>query len=146
MFDSMIMKSAVALSLIASLSAGASAASPLPKMSTPYGAWASGAEVSACETAPITYFSSDGVVLVLLGKDGPIHSFGSWSIKSDVMEMTHNDFPLDVTGQSKPVVKLDILELNKDSFTTRNVRGDVRERTKCANIEINPTPDHSPHK
>lgn len=146
MMDSTLLKSGAAIILVLGLTGCASVAKPVTKSVMPYGAWASGSDPSACETAPITHFSSDGVVVVLLSKEGPVHSLGSWSMASGVMEMTHNDFPLDVTGQSKPVVKLDILELNKDSFMTRNVRGDVRERTKCANIEINPTPDHSPHE
>ena len=112
-----------------------------PKVS-PVGAWASGSDISLCETAPITYFSSDGVVVVLLSAEGPVHSIGSWDSKVDILSMTHNDFPLDPVGQSKPAIDLDIVELTSDRFVTRNAKGDVRERIKCRDVEINPNPDH----
>lgn len=104
---------------------------------SPVGAWASGNKPEACESAPITYFSSDGVVIVLLSANGPVHSIGSWSHSGNVLSITHNDFPLDPSGQSKPAVELNIVTLDADNFVTRNAKGDVRERIKCNSVTIN---------
>ena len=71
-FDSLRVGLAMAASaLVASC---ASFADPLTETLQPLGAWASGTDGDACETAPITYFSSDGVVLVLLSAKGPVHA------------------------------------------------------------------------
>lgn len=112
---------------------------------TPVGAWASSEINDACNTSPITYFSSDGVVLVLLSKDGPIHSTGSWQVEQDSLTMTHNDFPLKGDGLSKPSVSLQILELNSERFSTRNAKGDIRNRVRCMSIMLMEDPDHSDH-
>ena len=102
------------------------------------GAWASGEDISACETAPITYFSSDGVVLILLAADGPVHSVGSWTVIGDKMQMTHNDFPLDPSGLSNDPVVLNITRLDALRFDTRNAKGDERLRVRCPEILIQP--------
>jgi len=115
------------------------------KTSSPLGAWASGSVADACETAPITYFSSDGVVAVLLSAKGPVHSIGSWARKGGVLAMTHNDFPLDPSGQSKPAVELNIIKLDANRFVTRNAKGNVRERIKCHSIMIKTDDDDGSH-
>ena len=80
-FDSLRVGLAMAASaLVASC---ASFADPLTETLQPLGAWASGTDGDACETAPITYFSSDGVVLVLLSAKGPVHAIGSWDRNGD---------------------------------------------------------------
>ena len=142
-FDSLRVGLAMAASaLVASC---ASFADPLTETLQPLGAWASGTDGDACETAPITYFSSDGVVLVLLSAKGPVHAIGSWDRNGDVLAMTHNDFPLDPSGQSKPAVKLSIMTLDADRFVTRNAKGDIRERIKCSEIAIKTGHDTEPH-
>jgi len=109
------------------------------------GAWASGGDTEDCATAPITYFSSDGVVLVLLTAEGPIHSFGKWNVSGKQLTMTHNDFPLDSSGKSNLPVVLEITELNGTRFVTRNAKGDVRKRIKCDDIVLKSGPDHVSH-
>jgi len=146
MLKSNITKAVAAIVLFSGLTGCATSASQKTEAISPIGAWASGKTLAACDTASITYFSSDGVVLVLLTKEGPIHSFGSWRHKGDILEMTHNDFPLDKSGTSKPFVRLNILELSPARFITKNAKGDVRERIKCSDITINPAPDHAPHE
>jgi len=59
--------------------------------------------------------------------------------------MTHNDFPLDSSGQSKPAVELNIVTLDADNFVTRNAKGDVRERIKCNSVTINTGHDDGSH-
>lgn len=135
--------SVLTLSLI--LSACATATKSTSDETNPQGAWASGLDVASCDTAPITYFSSDGVVLVLLTSNGPIHSFGRWSVENGTIEMTHNDFPVQGDGSSKAPVSLDILTLTDERFDTRNPAGQVRERIKCSDIELTPSPDHASH-
>lgn len=100
------------------------------------GAWASGASVKDCQNSPITYFSSDRVVAVLLSAKGPVHSIGSWTRKRDQLTMTHNDFPLDPSGQLNAPVILDIIELSANRFVTRNSKGDVRERIRCRHVNL----------
>ncbi len=142
-FDSLRVGLAMAASaLVASC---ASFADPLTETPEPLGAWASGTDGDACETAPITYFSSDGVVLVLLSAKGPVHAIGSWDRNGDVLAMTHNDFPLDPSGQSKPAVELSIMTLDADRFVTRNAKGDIRERIKCNDIAIKTGHDTESH-
>lgn len=106
------------------------------------GAWASGDTAEACEAGPITLLMSDGVVAVFLSRDGPLHSLGSWTATADTLTMTHNDFPLSGEGQSKPPVKLDILELSETRFITRNAEGAERARVRCPDIEL--TLGHEP--
>ena len=112
---------------------------------SPAGAWVSSDDRSDCATKPITYFSTDGTVLVFLNKDGDMHSFGQWSLSEDTLMMTHNDFPLDATGTSNDPVALQILQLNDTTFTTRNAKDETRIRTRCADIELNPHDSHSGH-
>ena len=65
-FDSLRIGLAMAaFALVASCASSADLVTETPQ---PLGAWASGTDSDACETAPITYFSSDGVVLVLLAE------------------------------------------------------------------------------
>ena len=109
------------------------------------GAWVSSDDRSNCATKPITYFSTDGTVLVFLNKDGDMHSFGQWSLSGDTLTMTHNDFPLDATGTSNDPVALEILQLDDTTFTTRNAKDETRIRTRCADIELNPNDSHSGH-
>lgn len=142
-FDTL--RAGLALTAFALVSSCASLADSVIETPQPLGAWASGTDKNACETAPITYFSSDGVVLVLLSAEGPVHAIGSWDRKGDVLAMTHNDFPLDPSGESKPAVELNIMTLNADSFVTRNAKGDIRERIKCNDIKINTGHDGEPH-
>lgn len=123
----------------------ASFADPTTDAALPLGAWASGNDGDACETAPITYFSSDGVVLVLLSAKGPVHAIGGWERNGDLFAMTHNDFPLDPSGQSKPAVELNIVSLDADRFVTRNAKGDIRERIKCNGIVIETNHDDESH-
>lgn len=139
------LKALTALGIAASLIGCTTSTAPRDLPPSPVGAWASGDTIEACSNAPITYFSSDGVVLVLLGKDGPIHSTGSWQIGQDTLTMTHNDFPLNIDGKSNPSVSLEILELNSKRFSTRNAKGEVRNRTKCSSITLMEDPDHSGH-
>jgi len=142
-FDSLRIGLAMAaFALVASCASSADLVTETPQ---PLGAWASGTDSDACETAPITYFSSDGVVLVLLTAEGPVHAIGSWDRRGDVLAMTHNDFPLDPSGQSKPAVELDIVTLDADRFVTRNAKGDIRERIKCSDIAIKTGHDIEPH-
>lgn len=112
---------------------------------SPAGAWVSSEDKSDCMTQPITYFASDGNVLVFLSKDSDIHSFGQWRVAGDILSMTHNDFPLDATGISNAAVELDILQLDGRTFTTRNGKGEVRFRTRCSNIELDPNDAHTGH-
>ena len=142
-FDSL--RIGLAMAAFALVASCASLADPLTETPQPLGAWASGTNSDACETAPITYFSSDGVVLVLLSAEGPVHAIGSWDRNGDVLTMTHNDFPLDPSGRSKPAVELNIMTLDADRFVTRNAKGDIRERIKCNNIAIKTDHDTEPH-
>ncbi|MGB3456548.1 MAG: hypothetical protein WBG08_05545 [Litorimonas sp.] len=112
---------------------------------SPAGAWVSSEDESDCMTQPITYFASDGTVLVFLSENGDIHSFGQWRVAGDTLSMTHNDFPLDATGMSNAAVELDILQLDGRTFTTRNGEGEVRFRTRCSNIELDPNGAHTGH-
>lgn len=111
----------------------------------PIGAWASGENIVACDTAPITYFSSDGVIIVFLSAEGPIHSFGRWKVVNSQLSMTHNDFPLDARGISKQPVLLDIIKLSSRHFDTKNSKGEIRQRVKCDGISLNGGSDHQSH-
>jgi hypothetical protein len=139
------LKALTALGIAASLIGCTTSTGHRDLAPSPVGAWASGDTNEACSNAPITYFSSDGVILVLLGKDGPIHSTGSWHVEQDTLTMTHNDFPLNGDGKSKASVSLEILELSSERFSTRNSNGDVRNRVKCSSIKLMEDPDHSGH-
>ena len=145
MFRNESIKLGLGIAGILLLSGCASFDKAAPGTPSPLGAWASGGEANACESMPITYFSSDGVVAVLLSANGPVHSIGSWSRSGDALTMTHNDFPLDPSGQSKPAVELNIVTLDADNFVTRNAKGDVRERIKCNSVTINTGHDDGSH-
>ena len=108
-------------------------------------AWASGDSASACDVKPITLFMSDGVVAVFLSKDGALHSLGTWSVNDDTLTMTHNDFPLSGSGQSKEPVNLTILELSETRFITQNADSVERKRVRCPDIEITLGHDHDGH-
>lgn len=108
-------------------------------------AWASGDSPSACDAKPITLFMSDGVVAVFLSKDGKLHSLGTWSVIDDTLIMTHNDFPLSGSGQSKEPVNLTIMELSDTRFITQNADGVERKRVRCPDIEITLGHDHDGH-
>lgn len=145
MFGNESIKLGLSIACILFLSGCASFAKAAADTASPLGAWASGNAPNACTSAPITYFSSDGVVAVLLSANGPVHSIGSWSRSGDVLAMTHNDFPLDPSGLSKPAVELNIVTLNADNFVTRNAKGDVRERIKCNSVTVNIGHDDESH-
>lgn len=115
------------------------------ELSTIIGAWASGEGIDVCKTAPITYFSSDSVVIVLLTANGPIHSFGKWDHIGQTVVMTHNDFPLDSGGISNAPVELEIVELSKSRFVTRNAKGDIRVRKRCESIKLKNSHDELGH-
>lgn len=133
---------AVSASLV---SACMSIRGPISSPESPVGSWASGNDVSACQTAPITYFSSDGVIIVFLSAEGPIHSFGRWDVVSGQLTMTHNDFPLDGGGVSKEPVLLEIIELNPGRFVTQNPKGDIRKRVRCDDLTLRSGFDHETH-
>lgn len=115
------------------------------KVPSPAGAWVSSVELSDCATKPITYFSTDGTVLVFLNKDGAIHSFGQWALSGDILSMTHNDFPLDTMGTSNEPVTLEVFQLDDTTFTTRNAKDETRIRTRCVGIELNPNDTYPGH-
>mgnify|MGYP001794987060 CR=1 FL=1 len=123
--------------------APAAAAETPPEMVV--SAWASGDSASACDVKPITLFMSDGVVAVFLSKDGALHSLGTWSVNDDTLTMTHNDFPLSGSGQSKEPVNLTILELSETRFITQNADSVERKRVRCPDIEITLGHDHDGH-
>ena len=118
-------------------------ASASPDVQTIVGAWASGDTEESCDSAPITYFSSDGVVAIFLKKDGAVHSIGSWSSTETEVAVTHNDFPLKGDGLSKPPVTLQIVRLDETHFVTRNKDGVERSRVRCADLEIGPDHGHA---
>ena len=89
---------------------------------------------------------SDGVVAVFLSKDGALHSLGTWSVDEDTMTMTHNDFPLSGSGQSKEPVNLTILELSETRFVTRNAEGAERARVRCPSIKLTQGHAHDGHR
>ena len=111
----------------------------------PFGAWVSSEEAMDCATKPITYFSSDGTVLVFLSREGPLHAFGQWEISGSTLMMTHNDFPTPASGLSGSPVSLEVLTLSSTQFVTRNAKGDIRARTRCTELKIDPNPSHVGH-
>lgn len=140
-----VTRTGFALSVTLLLTACATATKPTSGTPSPQGAWASGIDAASCDTAPITYFSSDGVVLVLLSAEGPIHSYGQWTQDDRILTMTHNDFPVQADGKAKDPVDLEILTLTGERFDTKNQAGQVRERVRCVDIELKPNSDHAEH-
>ena len=111
----------------------------------PLGAWVSSEEAMDCATKPMTYFSSDGTVLIFLSREGPLHSFGQWEMSGSTLMMTHNDFPTPASGLSGSPVSLEVLTLSSTEFVTRNVKGDTRTRTRCTALKIDPNLSHVGH-
>lgn len=118
------------------LSGCASVQSQLPTNTGLLGAWASGSGAESCAMEQITYFSSEGVVIDMYSKNGPFHAFGSWRREGNKLIITHNELPLDATGQSDPEITLIIVELDETRLTVRNTKGELRDRTKCLGIGI----------
>ncbi|GAB5457355.1 MAG: hypothetical protein Hens3KO_03850 [Henriciella sp.] len=108
-----------------------------------HGAWANGASVDACQTEAITYFGSDGSVLILSNADGEIHSFGTWELGDGTLEMTHNHFPLKATGEAPPPGIYSIVEQTADRLVVTYAQGRYKneqepalnfERVKCPDL------------
>jgi hypothetical protein len=108
-----------------------------------HGAWATGVSADACQTESITYFGSDGSVIILSNADGEIHSFGSWALGDGTLEMTHNHFPLKATGTAPPPGVYNIVEQSAERLVVTYAQGRYKndeapavnfERVKCPNL------------
>jgi len=102
------------------------------------GAWASGEEDNACETAAISYFMSDGTYVVFERFDGPLHAVGRWRLEGDRFIMTHNDAPFPEDGAASAEATLTVTRVDADRFVSTNAAGRERVRTRCRGLILPP--------
>jgi hypothetical protein len=102
------------------------------------GAWASGDGASACQTAAISYFMSDGTYVVFEKFDGPLHAVGRWRLDGDRLIMTHNDAPFPEDGAAGAEAALTVKRLDVEQFVTTNAAGRERIRTRCRGLTLPP--------
>jgi hypothetical protein len=102
------------------------------------GAWASGEQVDACQSAAISYFMSDGTYVVFERCDGPLHAVGRWRLESDRFIMTHNDAPFPEDAGASTEATLTVTRLDADRFVSTNAAGRGRVRTRCRGLILQP--------
>lgn len=116
------------------------------------GAWASSTNVEGCQTESITYFTSDGAVIIMSDREGDIHSFGTWKLGDGKLEMTHNHLPLIGTGEAAIPGVYEITEHSEDRLVVVYVAGRYKvdgelsppiERVRCPDLQLgNPADGH----
>lgn len=102
------------------------------------GAWASGDGDAVCQTAPISYFLSDGTYVVFNQFDGPLHAVGRWRVEGDAVFLTHTDAPFPQDGAASPESRLTLVRLDTQAFVTTNASGRQRVRTRCSGLTLPP--------
>lgn len=109
------------------------------------GAWASSISSEGCQTESITYFTSDGSVIIMSDKEGDIHSFGTWKLGDGKLEMTHNHLPLIGTGEAAIPGIYEIVDHSENRLVVVYVAGRYKvegeastpiERVKCSNLQL----------